>query len=868
MTTDRPRRRRVPRATYRLQLHADFGFDAVREQAAYLARLGISDVYVSPILQAAPGSTHGYDVIDPTSLSAKLGGEAAFQRMIEELRRLDLGLIVDIVPNHMGIADGANPWWEDVLRLGQASPYAPVFDIDWAVPDPDLRGRVLVAILGDRLGAVLARGELTLEADDRSACARYFERRLPLAPGSVEAVLGATPDLNAWNARRTSPAGVDAWRRLLEAQHYRLQFWREGKPRINYRRFFEIDTLAGVRQEDPAVFDRTHELILRLVREGAITGLRVDHIDGLADPAAYLERLRAAAGDELYVVVEKILAHDERLPGDWATDGTTGYDFLNELNGAFVAREHEAAILEAYRSVTGRDEAYSTITYASRRAVIEGPLAGRFEVTLERLRDAAASALEGIDAAAVDEAVRAIVASMPVYRTYHTAGALDPDAPRVIDAAIEAASAHAGPLDARALEAVRALLATPPAGPAREPVLTLQQLMPAVAAKGIEDSAFYRYFPLASLNAVGGEPDHFGVSVEALHAANEARRRDWPTSMTVTATHDHKRGADARARIDAISELPTDWASALERWSALNGGGETAIARHDEYLLYQTLLGAWPPRARAADLDADFADRIVAYAIKALREGGERSRWIGPDEAYEANLTASIERILDASMSRPFLEDIAGFAHRTARLGAINSLAMVVLRIAAPGVPDTYQGGERWDLSLVDPDNRRPVDFEARDAFLDTMQAAGIDPGRLLEEWANGEVKHLVLARMLDRRRALDPLFVEGEYVPLEARGARAAHVVALARHLQDRVAIAVTPRLVASLTPDATEGPLWAPDWGDTTLELRGALAAGRYRDAITGVEVATSIAGGIVTLPLAELLGRFPVALLEPTG
>ncbi|MEZ4502651.1 MAG: malto-oligosyltrehalose synthase [Dehalococcoidia bacterium] len=860
MTGAPSRRSRVPRATYRLQLHAGFGFDAVRDQAAYLARLGISDVYLSPILQAAPGSTHGYDVVDPTSLSAELGGEPAFERMIEELRRLGLGLVVDIVPNHMGIAHGANPWWEDVLRLGQASPHAPVFDIDWDLPDPDLRGRVLLAILGDHLNAVLARGELTLEGASSAIEARYFDRRMPLAPGSVEAVLGATPDLQAWNAQRTSPAGIEAWHRLLEAQHYRLEFWREGKPRINYRRFFEIDTLAGVRQEDPEVFERTHALLLRLVGEGAITGLRIDHIDGLRDPAAYLDRLRAAAGDETYIVVEKILAPHEALPADWATDGTTGYDFLNELNGTFVAADHESEVLTTYRGFTGREEPYSAVAYASRRAVIEGPLAGRFEVTLARLRGAARAAVAEIDAEDFDEAARAVVASMPVYRTYHTPTALGPDAPPVIEAAIEAARAQAH-LDPRAVEAVRSLFQAPPVGEARTQVLALQQLMPAVAAKGLEDSAFYRYFPLASLNAVGGEPDRFGVSVEEFHADNEARRRDWPMSMTVTATHDHKRGVDARARIDAISELPEEWAAALERWSEMNDAPASGVARLDEYLLYQTLLGTWPPEAGPDDIEDDFADRIEAYAIKALREGGERSRWIGPDEDYEAALTAFIRRVLDPATSRAFVGDFAGFARRTARLGAINSLAMVVLRIAAPGVPDTYQGGERWDLSLVDPDNRRPVDFEARHAFLDEMSSA--EPRALIEDWPGGEVKQFVLARMLEARRALDPLFIEGDYVPLEARGARAEHVIAFARRLQDRVAIAVAPRFVASMTPATTGGPLWAPDWGDTTLDLPPDIEAARLHDAITGVEVSPSGAA----LPLAEVLGSFPVALLEAT-
>lgn len=881
MNRDDSQPARIPRASYRFQVHRDFGFDAVREQLPYLTALGISDIYLSPILQAAPGSMHGYDVIDPTSINTEFGGEPAFARMVEALRRLELGLIVDIVPNHMGIADGANPWWEDVLRLGRDSPFAPVFDIDWDVPGEKLNGRVLLPILGDHLEAVLARGELTLEARDGGAVARYYDRALPLAPGTLEASVGPREDLQRHNEQRTSPEGIAALRRLFTAQHYRLDFWRDGKPLINYRRFFEIDTLAGVRQEDPAVFDRTHELIVRLVREGAITGLRIDHIDGLADPAAYLERLQRATGGSreapaIYVVVEKILGHGEQLPQAWATDGTTGYEFLNQLNGIFVAREHEDAILTTYRQFTGRAEEYSDIAYAARRAVVDGPLAGRFAIALERLRASAPEVLNGLEPAAFDDAVRAIVASLPVYRTYHTANALDPAAPHVLEVAVTAALAAEPRLERDALAAARALEA-PPAGPTREVVMTLQQLTPAVAAKGLEDSAFYRFVPLASLNAVGGEPGRFGWSVSAFHEANALRARDWPAAMTATATHDHKRGADARARIDVLSELPGEWHAALDRWSELNGARARGIDPRDEHLVYQAVLGSWPPGAGAADIESTFVERIQSYMLKAIREGGEQSSWLDPDEGYEGALSAFVARILDAALGRPFLEDCARFALRLARAGAINSLAMVALRVAAPGVPDTYQGRERWDLSLVDPDNRRAVDYPVRRSLLEQMRGLEEDDPQalgsraavaalLLGRWETGEVKQYVLTRMLERRGALAPLFLEGAYLPLEARGAWAEHVVTFARQLGDRAAIVVAPRLTASLPGAATDGPLWAPKWGDTVIPLPDSFGDRRYRDAITGIEVEPSAGSAPPSLALANVLASFPVALLEP--
>lgn len=858
---------RIPLATYRVQLRREFDFDALRARLPYLAALGITDVYVSPILQAVPGSTHGYDVIDPTRISDDLGGEEGFRRLAEALREHDLGLIVDLVPNHMGVADGLNPWWEDVLRHGRGSRYARVFDIDWDVPDPALRGRVLLAILGDDLDAVLRRGEIGVEEHPEGPRLRYYDRALPLAPGTLETTGRSAAELHA---ARTTPEGIDVLRDLLDAQHYRLEFWREGKPRLNARRFFEIDTLIGVRQEDPVVFDLTHAKVLDLVRDRSVTGLRIDHIDGLADPAAYLERLRIATGGgedgalPVYNVVEKILGRDEAMPDAWATHGTTGYDFLNDVNGLFIAHGQEGEIVRAYRRFTGREEQYLDIAYAARREVIEGALSGRFAVTIERLRAAAAPAFADIDARVFDEAVRALLASLPVYRTYHTAEALDPGAPSVMHAAMMAARAAAPDLDPVAVDAVRRLLSAPPTE-ALPAVVALQQLMPAVAAKGLEDCALYRYVPLASANAVGSAPDQSSESTPGFHAQRIEQHRRWPATMTTLATHDHKRGADMRARLDVLTEVADDWAAAVDEWHALNRSGATpAIHRHDEYTLYQTLVGCWPPGAGAEDLGGEFIERVRDYTIKAAREAGERTAWIDPDEAYEAALTGFVTRVLDSARSAMFLEQVAAFVARIAPAGAVNGLAMIALQVAAPGVPDTYQGRERWDFGLVDPDNRRPVDYATHEAFQAQLPPAGSHdvalPAHLLDAWTDGAVKQYVLARMLHARAAAPSLFLDGDYVPVEAQGERAAQVIAFARLHEDASAIVVVPRLSMSLTRPAEER-WWTPQWGDTTLSLPSGCVGRRFRDVFTGEEVETD-GDGVVRL--ADVLGRFPVALL----
>jgi (1->4)-alpha-D-glucan 1-alpha-D-glucosylmutase len=868
--TPSPRR---PASTYRLQLHAGFTFDDARAVLPYLADLGVTHVYLSPIAAAMPGSTHGYDVVDPTRINPELGGEEGYQRLVEEQSRLGLGQVLDIVPNHMGVGDGHNPWWADVLRHGDASPYASVFAIRWETDDPAIRGKILLPVLGDPLDTVIERGELFLERGADGWWLRYFDRRFPLSPETDEQV-----------EREGPPQDAEAMRRLVAAQHYRPAFWERAKPRVNYRRFFLIDDLVGVRTEDPGVFDLTHALVRRLVAERWVDGVRIDHPDGLADIEGYLERLQDQVAPG-YVVLEKILERDETLPETWRCEGTSGYDFMNDANAVFVDPAAEERMSALYRDFTGCTDDYDEIAYASCRAVVDTGIAGQLDAIALRLFAAVEPEPRGIRSEEFVQAVRALVAALPVYRTYHRADALDLRAPEVVRAALERARRYL-PQEDEPLVFAADLLAAPPPGEARHEVMRIQQLMPAAQAKGIEDTAFYRYLRLVSLNEVGGDPSAFGApatvgsenppatvgsenpAVHRFHERNTARHAGWPAMMLVTATHDHKRGEDVRARINVLSEMPEEWAQALERWAGLNEPVRASLApsapdRHDEYLLYQTLLGMWP----AAPVDdaerAHLVERLQAYMVKALREAEERTSWTEPDEAYESAVSVFVARILDEGESRAFLDDFARLHARTARLGAVNGLAQTVLRVTSPGVPDTYQGAELWDLSLVDPDNRRPVDYGERRAALTALLAAAAEGegglrealDDLLDGWPDGRIKLYVLASALRARRADPALFIDGDYRPLEVEGALAEHVIAFARLHEGRAAVVAVPRLPSRVSDGER---LWSPRWEDTAVRLPSELEGRAALEAFTLRPVALSD-----PLPLADLVGPFPVAL-----
>jgi len=738
---------RLPTSCYRLQLSPEFTLEDARRAAPYLRDLGVGDVYLSPILAARPGSTHGYDVCDPSRVNPELGGSEALERLSAELDRLDMGLLVDVVPNHQA-ADHRNPWWWDVLLHGRESAWAHAFDIEWDAPGAE--GRLVLPLLGSERADAVARGDLRLVEEDGWARIAYFDGRYPVAAG-------------------TGGSDVES---VLAAQHYRLEDWRTGVP--NYRRFFDIGDLPAVAVEHEDVFAATHAEIARLVRAGIVTGLRIDHIDGLRDPAQYLERLRDATGGA-YVVVEKILARDESLPAGWATAGATGYEFLALAGGVFVDPDGFARMKALHRRLTGQPARFEDIAAAAKRAALEGMLAP--DVTrVERMAPA------GVDAGAV----RDLTVALDVYRTYVGDGDAGPaDAAR-----LRAAGERAGG-DAAALAAAIAR----PAEELRPFVARWQQLTGPAAAKGVEDTALYIDAALLARNEPGCAPDWPCTDVVELHARLAERADDHP--LNATSTHDTKRSEDVRMRISALSELAEEWGAAFDRWhdrnAPLRRRPDTAPDANEEWLLYQTLVGAWP-------IDIE---RVRQFVLKALREAKVHTSWAAPDEAYEADVFAFAEAILDSS---EFTGDLAALADRCAAIGVRNSLALLVLKLAAPGVPDIYWGNEDWDLSLVDPDNRRPIDFAAR---------AG--------EGASRSDKNAITRAGLALRRRDPDVFAHGAYVPVEVTGRHADRAVAFARVHEGRWVLAAVPRLTAKLD-----------GWADTGLVLPDG-APERWRDVLT---------------------------------
>jgi (1->4)-alpha-D-glucan 1-alpha-D-glucosylmutase len=805
---------RIPSSCYRLQLSPDFTLEDARRAAPYLRELGVGDLYLSPILAARPESTHGYDVTDPTRVRPEIGGEPALRALAAEAARLDMGLLVDTVPNHMA-ADHRNPWWWDVLRLGRDAAHAHVFDIDWDAPGCD--GRVVLPVLDGEPGDLIGRGELRLEEGSGGPALVYYDRRFPLAPGSLDRAGG---DVAA----------------LAAAQHYRLCDWREAPVAVNYRRFFDVADLVAVRAERADVFAATHGLLLKLVGEGIVTGLRIDHIDGLADPAAYLDRLAEATGGA-YVVVEKILARDEDLPSAWACEGTTGYDFLALAGGLFVDPRGAGRLHRLHRRLTGLPPAFATVAETARRRVLHE----LFPADLEHAaRLAEAAGLAAGEPGALREALAELTVRMEVYRTYADERGLDPPSRRwLTEAAAAAEPALSGEAAAR-LGALVEAIAAPTAGTLTF-VRRWQELTGPVAAKGVEDTALYVDTSLVARNEPGCEPGWPATDAVELHRRLAARRGH---PLNATSTHDTKRSEDVRMRIAALSELPDEWEERVDRWRALNAPlrarPDAAPDAGEEWLLYQTLVGAWP-----LDIGArgTLPDRVGAFMLKAAREAKRHTSWREPDLDYERDLTGFVAAALDPG-NAPFLADVDELARRAATIGARSSLALLVLKLAAPGVPDVYWGNDLPDLSLVDPDNRRPVDFSAHARLLATIGDGAVE----------GLEKLAVTQRGLELRRREPDIFAHGAYVPLETSGRFAAHVVAFARVHEDRWAVAVVPRLMARID-----------DWGDTQLRLPSG-APSAWEDVLSGSRVRgpAPAAGELFDpVPVALLTGRVEAAM-----
>lgn len=933
-----------PAATYRLQFNRDFRFGRAAALVDYFEALGVSDVYASPVFKARPGSAHGYDVLDHSELNPELGGEEALRALSAALAGRGMGLVLDLVPNHMCIASAENRGWADLLENGPSSPFASFFDIDWSPPKEDLRDKVLLPLLGDQYGRVLENGEIRVGREAGSFVARYYEHLLPLAPKSwtvilepvrarfeaeraaddpdrveLESILTAIAHLPArsererarvqerqrekevvkrrlgdllersaaareavdgsledLNGRRGDPRSFDRLEALLADQGYRLSHWRVATDEINYRRFFDVNDLAAVRVEDSAVFEALHALPLRLAREGVVTGFRIDHVDGLLDPADYLRRL---PGD-LYVVVEKILVGDERLRPDWTTAGTTGYDFLNAVGAVFVDPGSRAALAEAYSRFTGIEGRFSDHVYESKRLVMEVALSSELTVLARRLDRISEQHRYSRDftLSSQQEALAEVIASFPVYRSYIAAdGQIDPEDRRNIRVAVRLARRRNPAMDASLFDFIGSvLLLEHPEGlddAARAErldfVMRFQQLTGPVMAKGLEDTASYRFHPLASLNEVGGEPEVRPRALERFHAMNTERRQAWPRAMIATSTHDTKRDEDVRARISVLSELPERWRDALERWREINRPHVTTVDEVEapdanaQYLLYQTLVGAWPPGLGAADPRGDFVERMQEYAQKASREAKVHTSWVSPNEAYEKALRDFVAAALDPRLDNPFAADFLRFLEVALRPGLLNAVAQVVLKAASPGAPDFYQGTELPEFRLVDPDNRRPVDFERRRRLLAELQEeAGRDAAGLAQRLlaaTDGRLKLWVTSRALALRRSRKALFEEGDYQPLAATGTREQEVVAFARRHGERTVIAAAGRFFTRL-PDPPTGEA---AWGDTALRLPPGTGS-VWRDALVGHEV-TATGGAEPRLPLADVFRHLPVALLE---
>lgn len=851
---------RIPTATYRLQVHAGFTLWDAAAIVEYLDDLGITDIYLSPIFEATPGSTHGYDVTDPTRVGEAVGGRAALAELASRARQRGMGLLLDIVPNHMAASEHS-AWWRDVLRHGRDSRWAFFFDIDWgSEASPN---RLLLPLLGGTLDEVLQRGELRLErtAEDEWSIA-YFEQRLPVATERC------APEQLATCAAAAADQQPALLRDILERQHYQLEHWQVASQRLGYRRFFDITGLAGVRVEEEAVFAATHSLILELVRAEVAAGLRVDHVDGLRDPVGYLERLHDHT--DAYVVVEKILERDEPLPS-WPIQGTTGYEVLNLINGLFIDAAGFAHLKQAYHRLTGDATEFADVVHAKKKLVMDRLFAGERAALAERLRPLVGDEFGGNE---VTRALTELTAAMPVYRTYTRAA----DVSAVDRAAVETAFAglarHAPDLPPRLVSRLRevVLLEHDQYEDALEFVLRWQQFSGPVMAKGFEDTALYVYTPLISANEVGGSPAHAALDAAEFHARMQQRARDWPHALSATATHDTKRGEDTRARINVLSEDAEEWSRRFRGWMRRSEDHKEEVAAaagldedspvpnaKEESLLYQTLIGTWPV---AEEADDRFVDRIKAYMQKALREGKETTSWRRPDEDYETALAAFVEGLLEELRMPSVYREIELFARRTAWHGALNSLAQTLLKITCPGVPDFYQGTELWAFTLVDPDNRAPVDYDERRARLAALAPLLASPRpedvrALLREWATGDIKLYITAAALRFRREHAVLFRTGAYLPLESTGSRAANVVSYARTTEDDAAICVIPRLAAALSqpgelPDAAA-------WGDTRIVLPAKLQGRELTDALTGRRFPPGH-----PLSVAEVLHSSPVALL----
>jgi (1->4)-alpha-D-glucan 1-alpha-D-glucosylmutase len=926
---------RIPRATYRLQLNPAVGFRAASEIVPYLGELGISDLYASPVFKARRGSLHGYDIVDPTRLNPELGTESDLEALSKELKAHGMGWLQDVVPNHMAF-DPENEMLMDVLENGDCSEFFRFFDVNWVHPYPSIRGRLLAPLLGRFYGDALEQGEIQIRYGTDGFTIHYHDLAFPvkietyvhlLTYGLAElrAELGGDdPDLakllGILYVLRTLPSGAEIRERhdqlkfikktlwelytnnphvrkfvdenvctfngvsgrpetfalldnLLSEQLFRLSFWKVATEEINYRRFFNINQLLSVRVEDEDVFRRTQSLIFALIGSGHFTGLRIDHIDGLYDPKRYLARLRGRY-PELYLVVEKILELREELRPDWPVQGTTGYDFLNHVNGLFCRKDHARRFARLYSGFIGSKRSYEDMVSDKKRLIMGKHMAGDIDNLAHLLKEISSRDRLGSDITlyGLKRALVEVMAHFPVYRTYISQEeTTENDYSSVKLAVDKAVQSNPGLLnELRFIE--RFLLLESRCCPSEAEkdrwadfVMRFQQFTGPLMAKGFEDTTLYVYNRLLSLNEVGGAPDIFGVDLDEFHRFNQRRFQGWPYTLNATSTHDTKRGEDIRARLNVLSEIPEDWERSLKTWNKVNAKHKKKIGqlrvpeRNDEYLLYQTLVGAYPPRD---DDRLGFGDRIKQYMVKAVREAKVHTAWLKADQDYEEACLSFIEEILTPSPENGFLEHFLPFQKRVAFYGIFNSLSQALIKITSPGVPDFYQGTEFWDLNLVDPDNRRPVDFEERWRVLSEMKGRA-STGRaalireLLQAREDGRIKLFLILMGLRARKDYQEVFLSGRYRPMDVVGAHRDHCIAYAREAGEVRVVTIAPRFLVNLVKEG-EDPLGMNVWQDTRIPLEDG-SPRSWRNALTGEVLHASD-----SLVVGEVLRSCPVALL----
>ncbi|MGB7274016.1 MAG: malto-oligosyltrehalose synthase [Geitlerinemataceae cyanobacterium] len=937
---------RIPASTYRLQFNPSFGFESARKIVSYLADLGISDVYASPIFKARSGSTHGYDVVDPTQLNPELGTEKAFETLIGEVQKNKMGWLQDIVPNHMAY-DSQNRFLMDVLENGPDSEYYNYFDIDWEHPYSDITSRVLTPLLGDFYGRCLENGEIQIAYDKSGLSVNYYSVNIPLRIESYAKLI--TYDLNRlakalgrenpdfvkllgilyilknipteassqqrrdqcsfvkgllwelyrdkaeikqfvdrniqiFNGEKGKPESFNLLDELLSEQFFRLSFWKVGAEELNYRRFFTVNELICVRVEDKRVFSETHELILKFVESGKFTGLRIDHIDGLYNPTEYLQKLRKEVGDT-YLVVEKILELEEdyfsryeEMPADWEIQGTSGYDFLDCVNSLFCFSQGETYLQfsEIYSRFTNSNVSYEKVVSENKRLIADKNLAGDVENLANLLKRIAGQYRYGRDFTlnGLRKAILEALVGFPMYRTYTNSEEVRESDCVYIKEVIEDAKTKIPQLlnELNFLEKILLLeyeesLTEEERALWLHFVMRFQQFSGPLMAKGVEDTTFYVYNRFISLNEVGGTPNIFGISTSVFHNFNQRWQDRWPHSMNATSTHDTKRSEDIRARINVLSEMPEEWEAQVRAWSQLNrphkikDGQRSIPDANDEYFLYQNLVGAFP----FDDGDyAGFVDRIKDYAIKAVREAKVHTAWLRPDNDYEEGFVTFIDKILDPSPDNEFLAKFRPFQARISYYGMFNSLSQTLLKITSPGVPDFYQGTELWDFSLVDPDNRRPVDFEwRRGALKDIQHRAKNSMSDLITDLLtyikDGRIKLFLTARAIAARNANLELFQQGSYIPLDVLGEHQDRIVAFARHTRQQTAIVIVPHFLTSLSlVEPGSFPLGEEVWEDTRIIIPQGLRSA-WKDAITDGEIPESD-----TIQVGQALEHFPVSLL----